>query len=228
MRREAKAAMDRWITGGRRVFDGRRVAAVVACGLGLFWGGTGAWETGASGGAEAAEAATEGQADGGKGLGSVGRRVEPFELKDQFEAKRGLEFPRGKVCVLVVADQKGAKGLEAWVRPLAERFGERVDFEGIADVSAAPPPLRGLVRNGFRKRYQRPVMLDWDGKVVRSFGYRKQVPNVYVIDREGRVHGQTVGPASAEAVAGVVRLVEGVLGMASTQAVGPGQAKAGR
>jgi N-acetylmuramic acid 6-phosphate (MurNAc-6-P) etherase len=43
-------------------------------------------------------------------------------------------------------------------------------------------------------------MLDWEGSVVKEFGYTKGVANIYVIDRSGRIVQQVTG-AMREAAA---------------------------
>ena len=40
------------------------------------------------------------------------------------------------------------------------------------------------------------VMLDWDGDVVRQFGYEKGVANIFVIDRMGYIVRRITGSAS--------------------------------
>ena len=46
---------------------------------------------------------------------------------------------------------------------------------------------RGIFREAFCKKLNYSVMLDWEGSVVKEFGYTKGVANIYVIDRSGRI-----------------------------------------
>jgi hypothetical protein len=57
-----------------------------------------------------------------------------------------------------------------------------------------PKSFRGLVREVFRKRLTHSVMLDWDGSVVRRFGYERGLANIYVIDRRGCIVMRVAGP----------------------------------
>jgi len=68
----------------------------------------------------------------------------------------------------------------------------------VADVSMIPKPFHSMLRTAFRKQLAYPVMLDWEGTVVRQFGYAKGVANIYLIDRGGRILKQVTGPLSDE------------------------------
>lgn len=131
---------------------------------------------------------------------AVPERLDSFELEDQHGSRRSFSFPRARVCVVMVADQKGSQQLEPWIKALLDRFGSEVDIEGIADLSSVPSALRGAVRREFRKQSERSVLLDWEGSVVRRFGYARHLANVYVLDRGGKVIGYASGVATPGAV----------------------------
>lgn len=110
-----------------------------------------------------------------------------FELQDQFGTEHVIKFPGDRPLLLTVADRKGAAEVPAWAHPMAERFGDRLRIEGLADVSAVPRPLRGFVLGKFKKAIPHPAMLDWDGKLCRHFAYVKDEPNVYLISTNGAI-----------------------------------------
>ena len=56
-----------------------------------------------------------------------------------------------------------------------------------------PKLFHGMFREAFRKKLTYSVMLDWEGSVVKEFGYTKDVANIYVIDRSGRIVQQVTG-----------------------------------
>jgi hypothetical protein len=130
-----------------------------------------------------------------------------FALKDQYDQSHSVAFPRAKPAVLTVADKKGSESIESWAHPLAVRFGERIDILGLADVSAVPRPLRGMVQGKFKKAIQHPVMLDWDGNLCRSFGYERNKANIYLIAPDGRIQLHLTGEADE---AGLQRLGQAV------------------
>ena len=97
---------------------------------------------------------------------------------------------------MVVADRNGATQLAPWIYQLRGRYGQRIDIDGLADVSTIAKPFRAMFRTAFRKQLNYPVMLDWDGAVVKQFGYTKDEANIYVIDLRGRILKQVTGPLS--------------------------------
>ena len=125
-------------------------------------------------------------------------KLSDFELTDQEAKPRRYRFPKAKVTVMTVADRKGSEQLAPWIQQLHDRYGARIDIDGLADVSMIAKPFHSIFRAAFRKQLAYPVMLDWDGSVVKQFGYAKGVANIYVIDRRGRILRQVTGPLSDE------------------------------
>lgn len=134
-----------------------------------------------------------------------------FTLQDQYGHTHRFSFPQIKPVVLTVADRKGSDEIEQWVPPLAEKFGDKIIIEGLADVSSAPAPLRGLVLSKFKKAISHPVMLDWKGDVAKGFSYAKGEANVYVIARDGRILLHRSGRASKEQLQALQSLIEAQL-----------------
>jgi hypothetical protein len=123
-----------------------------------------------------------------------------IELSDQFNSLRKLTFPRTNLTFLTIADKAGSEQIEAWVTPIHERFGNSLAIEGIADVSAVPRPLRGVVRRKFQKAQQHPVMLDWSGETVKAFGALPDRVNVLVLDLNGNILARRTGKATRQAI----------------------------
>jgi cytochrome oxidase Cu insertion factor (SCO1/SenC/PrrC family) len=134
-----------------------------------------------------------------------------FTLLDQFGTRHEFKFPRTKPTVLAVADKKGSEQIEGWAHPLAEQFGEQIDIPGLADVSAVPRPLRGMVQSKFKKAMTQPVMLDWEGRISSGFKYTKGQANVYLIAPDGRVLHHLAGKAEAGKLADLAARIEALL-----------------
>jgi hypothetical protein len=119
-----------------------------------------------------------------------------FTLNDQHQTAHHYQFPRSKISVLIFADYAGSAQLENWIRPLFERYRERIAIDGVADLSKVPKLLRGMVRTAFRDRLERSVMLDWSGTVSTEYDYQQGRANVFVIDHSGRILLKVIGAVS--------------------------------
>jgi len=131
-----------------------------------------------------------------------------FELKDQYNKEASYRFPRKKITVLAFGDRKGAEQIEGWVRPLWEKYQDRIDQQGIAVLSGVPRLARGMVRMIFRTQIKYPVLLDWKGDVSRAYGFSQGAANLYVIDPGGNVVFKTVGPADEGRLDEVFRQID--------------------
>lgn len=132
--------------------------------------------------------------------GSAGarERAASFSLKDQNGKTLNVSFPRGKPSIILFGDRKGAEQLEGWIRPIYNRYGNRVEIQGVADLTGVPWLARPVVTAIIRRNTGYSVMLDWGGAVSKRYGSRKQQANVFVIDREGNVVGKQFGAANGD------------------------------
>lgn len=138
-------------------------------------------------------------------------KLEPFTLSDQNEKVHVVRLPLRRLTLFTVANKQGAEEVSGWVNPVHALFGERMDIVGIADVSAAPRWLRGQVRRYFRRTYPHPVLLDWEGKVVKSLKAEERAVTVLVAAPDGTMIYHASGPATAEAIEKLLRLLHGEL-----------------
>ncbi|MCL4693424.1 MAG: hypothetical protein KJ060_13060 [Candidatus Hydrogenedentes bacterium] len=148
---------------------------------------------------------------------SAARRVTPFTLEDQFGASHTYSFPRTRVSVLLLADKEGSKQVESWVVPLHERYGGRVDIHGVAELSAVPELMRGIVRFFFKRNSERPIMMDWEGAVTESFDSEPGLVNVYVVDTLGRIVCERSGEATLDTLADITATVDRLLANPETR-----------
>jgi hypothetical protein len=134
-----------------------------------------------------------------------------FALKDQYDTTLVYDFPRETMSVLFVADYAGSGQLEAWIRPLYDRYQKSIGMYGVADLSAVPGFMRGLVTRVFRTQFQYPVMFDWHGTVSRSYEAQSGQANLYLIDTQGRIVLRLVGGVSAERLQRVMAQIDRLL-----------------
>jgi hypothetical protein len=138
-------------------------------------------------------------------------KLNDFELTDQEAKKRIYRFPKTKVTVMTVANRKGVNQLAPWIQRVYERYQNQIDIDGVADVSMIPKLFQPILREAFKKRLEYSVMLDWDGSVVKQFAYKKNVANIYVIDRGGRIVQRLMGAISNEALRALFRAIDAAI-----------------
>ncbi|HWH72519.1 MAG TPA: hypothetical protein VNT26_24370 [Candidatus Sulfotelmatobacter sp.] len=131
-----------------------------------------------------------------------------FELPDQYGHQHQCDFSRSSITVLTLADKQGAEQIPGWVQALKARFGSRINLEGVADVSSVPGVFRSMVRKGLREKFQYPIMLDWEGKVVSRFQLAKGMANVFLVARNGQLLLSAQGPAESNQLAKVFAAIE--------------------
>jgi hypothetical protein len=136
-------------------------------------------------------------------------KLTDFELTDQDAKPRIYRFPKDKVTLMTIADREGSRQLAPWLQPLYDRYQGTIDIDGVADVSMIARPFRGIFRAAFRKQLTYSVMLDWDGSVVKQFGYEKGVANIYVIDQQGRVLEHVTGPFNDAGERKLIQAIDG-------------------
>jgi len=139
------------------------------------------------------------------------RQLPSFTLKDQFGNAHDCHFPAKTVRILTLADKKGAAEVLVWVRHLKRRYGHRITIEGIANVTGVPAPLRPMVRERFKKDFPHPVMLDWSGAAVEMLKPRKNLANVYAVDRQGLLLLSMAGPPTEANLAALFAAIDKAL-----------------
>jgi predicted transcriptional regulator len=113
------------------------------------------------------------------------------------------------VTILTVADQKGAQQIDDWVRPLKERYHDRLHWIGVADVTGIPSIFRNRLRSRFQEKYRHTVLLDWEGLVTKALRARSKQANVYLLDSTGKVAAQESGAAQSAAVERLCKAIDG-------------------
>jgi hypothetical protein len=146
-------------------------------------------------------------ATAGQGTNAPGR-VPEFTLADQHGVTHHFRPPRTNLSFIVVADKKGSEQLGGWIQPVHDRHSNTVAILGVADVAGVPAPLRPLIRRGFVKGVNYPVLLDWSGVVIQMFQPVPKVANIYLVRTNGTVAGKWSGAVTEAALAEVERRIK--------------------
>lgn len=125
-----------------------------------------------------------------------------FEVKDQFDRPHSKQsvFDH-RLVVLVGGDQKEEtrNTLPKWLEALAPRLGDSVGLYGIIHPDGLPFFVpKSAVRSKLKERVaQTPVLIDFDGKIYRHFGFpKKNAVAVRVLGPDGSLVKAVNGPPS--------------------------------
>jgi predicted transcriptional regulator len=149
----------------------------------------------------------------------VGEPVGLLTLNDQYEHPFQLSDLHGSVTVLIDGDRTGSQFNGVWGSAVRSRYkssGDRhVAVVFIAQLASVPAFMRGFVQKKFLgKDSAHPagrILLDWHGVVADRFGFRADVSNVYVIDREGVLRYKGSGKGVGADLDPVFHLVDEIL-----------------
>jgi predicted transcriptional regulator len=129
----------------------------------------------------------------------------PIVLSDQYDHPFQLADLRGSIVVLIVGDRSGSNFMDAWGHALRERYKPQ-DYPQlkrvfVANLSSVPGFLHGFVKRKFLAKDPShpasPVLLDWQGAIARNYGFRDNVTNVYVVDRDGIIQYKGSGKGTS-------------------------------
>lgn len=135
-----------------------------------------------------------------------------FQLSDQFDKPHSVQFPRQQPTVLAFGDKDGSNQIEGWIKPLYERYTDRIDIQGVAQLDMVPAFARGMVRGIMGSLTTNPVMLDWDGTVSKAFGYAGGgQAGIYVVDGDGAIRWRTTGAATTAGLTAAQDVVDQLL-----------------
>lgn len=136
-------------------------------------------------------------------------KATPFKLEDQNGDYISFNYPREKLAIIAMADKDGSDQMENWITPLYQRYTDKIDIFGIAELSIVPGFARGIVKAIFTTQLKTyPIMLDWKGDVTRAYNYQKKHTNLFIVDSQGNIHGKIVGPVNQDNLNQVVKLID--------------------
>jgi hypothetical protein len=166
-------------------------------------------------------------------------------IEDQFERPQTVPGHRGAVLVLLYGDRAGADAnkylgeqLHLVFHPSARgqapaqaRQAPVIPVSGLpagarspdvhivpaASLGSVPAVLRGIIRGQFRNvSPDVPVWLDWQDVLKHSFGLAPGVPNVLVIDTQGRLRYTLSGALDQPTFDQLTAAIEGLRREAGT------------
>ena len=121
----------------------------------------------------------------------VGDEAPGYVLKDATGQPHALKKLRGKVVVLIFGNRKIQKEDDKWAHAV------QTDYQGynrvlayiIADMRSVPRFVpKALIKRQLKKN--RPpvtLLLDWKGETHKAYRTKKEMPNLYVVNPDGKI-----------------------------------------
>lgn len=163
--------------------------------------------------------------------------VPELVMEDQFEKRQDVKAYRGRVLVLVYGDRASAKANQALGAQVHVHYhpgakgqpAAKARLAPVAPVAGAAPGARspdvvavpvacvgkvpGLVRSLIRSQVKSgspdvPVWLDFADAMKGQFPFKAGVPNVVVLDAEGRYRYAAAGAPTREGMAKLLGVID--------------------
>ena len=134
-----------------------------------------------------------------------------FTLEDQHKKTHAFKYPRDKPLVLVIGDPGGSKDAPNWANTINAKYGDRIEFWRMGNLSFIPALGRGAARLGIRATSKLPVLCDWDSSISAKLGAPKGQANVIVISPEGEIVHRSSGKVEPPKLAAVFNIIDDLL-----------------
>jgi hypothetical protein len=139
---------------------------------------------------------------------AVNSKVAEFVLQDQYDKPVNIRQYEGSIVVLIGSDSEAIKQNEAWEQSILKKYRDNVVLLRVADVRGAPPALKDFIKKKFQERERRSILLDWDGAIFTTYGLRRKISNVILIDRMGYIRYVYSGAAESPAIGRLFNKIE--------------------
>jgi len=143
----------------------------------------------------------------GAGQSLINSKAPDFSLPDQHNKMVNLRELAGKPMILLASDKEGTKQNAGWRKAIAERYKDRILIQGVADVRKVPFFLKGSYKKDFQKDPD-SIILDWEGTIFRSYGFKDNVANIVLIDKEAIVRYCHAGSAEQSEIEELYRAID--------------------
>jgi peroxiredoxin len=137
----------------------------------------------------------------------IGMEAPDFALKDAEDKNYKLKEMRGEVVILIMGNSKTRKETDKWAKAIKKDYSkyEQPDSEPsknpalerseglkifmIADMRSVPRFVpRGFIKGWLRmNKPPATLLLDWDGKTHIAYKTGDKKPNVFIINKAGKI-----------------------------------------
>lgn len=120
-----------------------------------------------------------------------GVQAPDFTLTDADDKSYTLSKMSDKVVILLIGTRDVRKEGDKWLFAIDEDYGQYEDINSylIADLRELPFFVtKGMVKWGVRReKLPFNTLLDWDGKIARKYKAQKDLPNLFIIDKQSKI-----------------------------------------
>jgi hypothetical protein len=138
-------------------------------------------------------------------------RCPEIRLEDQHGVRHEVRFPRERPVYIVASTRSGTGKVGGWVKPVVEKYGDKVEIFGLADVRGIPQMFRGAVRLLIRDGTPWPVLMDWEAQAIPGLCTPGANIEVMVVEPDGRVRFRHAGESSPEGLERVFQVLDEIL-----------------
>ena len=121
----------------------------------------------------------------------VGGKAPEFALQDAADRTHSLKKLRGKVVVLILGNRKIQKEDDKWAHAIQKDYQEnsRIATFIIADMRSVPRFVpKALIKRQLKKnKPPATLLLDWKGETHKAYRTQKEMPNLYVVNPDGKI-----------------------------------------
>ncbi|MCB0710787.1 MAG: hypothetical protein KDD67_00505 [Ignavibacteriae bacterium] len=146
------------------------------------------------------------------GMVSVGSPVPTFSIEDQYEKTWKTSNYSGKPALYVVCDRDAYDYVENWTKKLVPKYKENIHFVPVADVTSVPGFLKGYIRGRFKDEFKYPVLMDWEGILVKGLNMKAGHPTLVLTDGSGIVKYRAWGKGSDDEVTKLEKKIKDLVG----------------
>lgn len=134
------------------------------------------------------------------GMVKIGSKVPAYTVEDQNERawKRG-DFSK-KPVLYVLCDLDAYDHVDNWTKELVPKYKSKIHFVPVADVSTVPGLIKGYVRGKFKDEFDYPILMDWEGVLVKALGMKAGYPTLVITKADGTMTYHAWGKGSTKQI----------------------------
>ena len=146
------------------------------------------------------------------GMVKIGSKIPAFTVEDQNERSWTRSNFSQKPVLYVVCDRDAYDHVDNWTSELVPRYKSKIHFVPVADVSAVPGLMKGYVRGKFKDEFSYPILMDWEGVLVKALRMKPGFPTLVITKADGTMTYHAWGKGTAKQIERLEKKLKEVTG----------------